>query len=155
LLVLTCFELEGDKYVSRQSFDSILPISLQFSTLFFHANSIRPKPRAKSGEVGYPSYNFEGKYTDTLSLQTKTVAIETFHMRAFDVLQVVLSIKLLILQDLSHSPARLAEILEERLKPIHDFKTQKPKDVEVNVWMASMANLLQILRSLSLTQHLF
>ena len=42
------------------------------------------KPRAKSGEVGYPSYNFEGKYTDTLSLQTKTVAIETFHMRAFD-----------------------------------------------------------------------
>ena len=76
-------------------------------------------------------------------------------MRAFDALQVVLSIKLLILQDLSHSPARLAEILEERLKPIHDFETQEPKDVEVNVWMTSMANLLQILRSLSLTQHLF
>jgi len=68
---------------------------------------------------------------------------------------VVFSIKLLILQDLSHSPARLAEILEERLKPIHDFKTQEPKDVEVNVWMTSMAELLQMLRSLSLTQHLF
>ena len=91
----------------------------------------------------------------TLALQTKTFAIETFHMEVFGALQVVLSVKLLILQDLSHSPARLQEILEERLKPIHDFKTQEPKDVEVNVWMTSMANLLQILRSLSLTQHLF
>lgn len=169
LVLLVGFELEGDKYVSRQSFDSKLQISSQFSTLWLTCEQHTPrkchmykgflvseqKPRAKSGEVGYPSYNFEGKYTDTLSLQTKTVAIETFHMRAFDALQVVLSIKLLILQDLSHSPARLAEILEERLKPIHDFETQEPKDVEVNVWMTSMANLLQILRSLSLTQHLF